>query len=46
MKLSIDTPLNYILEELFDIWEIDFTKLFTPTVEWRVSKGHHFFDNG
>ena len=48
MKLSInDTPLNYILEEeLFDIWEIDFTKLFPPTSRWRVPKGHHFFDNG
>ena len=34
MKLSIDdTPLNYILkQELFDIWEIDFTKLFPPTI--------------
>ncbi|XP_023514511.1 uncharacterized protein LOC111778767 [Cucurbita pepo subsp. pepo] len=47
MKLSIDdTPLNYILEELFDIWEIDFMKLFPPTSRWRVPKGHHFFDNG
>ena len=48
MKSSIeDTPLNYILEvELFDLWGINFTKLFPPIVGWRVTKGHHLFDNG
>ena len=48
MKLSIDdTLLNYILEEeLFDIWEIDFMKLFPPTAWCRVPKGNHLFDNG